>query len=107
MARLLKIIWVVACVLVLLMAFWFFDGKSNSDTDIFLVYAMNLLTFPIGLICTTLIFYVLKIVYDFFSIQIVSSYLSIFFFWIIFFFSGYYQYFKVLPFLRNIKRNKE
>jgi hypothetical protein len=93
--KIIKMLWIGAIVLVLLVTLYRFDGKPNSDIGVFLAWSGLLLSFPVGfLVSLTHV-----ALYKLFSITIETSYLSLVLDWLGFFILGYLQWFKLAPYL--------
>lgn len=93
--KIVKIVWIGIALFVLFVTLYGFDGKPNSDIGVFFAWAILFLSFPMGLILP-LIYVVL---YDLLSISTSTTYLSIMIDWTVVFMVGYFQWFKLLPFL--------
>jgi hypothetical protein len=103
----IKMLWIGASVLVLLVTLYGFDGKPSSDIEVLLGWYMLSLSFPSGL----LISLIAVVLNDVLSITIVTSYFEIVLVWVGFYILGYLQWFKLLPYLitkllTNLKNNK-
>ncbi len=72
-----------------------FDGKPNSDIGELFAWSMLAISFPSSLL-VSLIHVAL---YDGLSITVETSYLSLSIDWLCFFFLGYFQWFKITPYL--------
>jgi hypothetical protein len=105
--RLLLGLWSLACVAVLLITVTKYDGAAESDIGIFLVWAMLVLTFPIGLLVAAL-FTALVIAQEELGIQTIdliqSSYVGFAVLWLVFVFAGYWQWFHFVPKLWSLWR---
>ena len=97
--RLAKAAWIGVTVFVLLVTLYSFDGKPNSDSGIFLAWAMLFLSFPSGGIFALLFSMTSTLLYEHFSITIYTTYLSLLLSWTGFFVCGYLQWFKLVPYL--------
>jgi hypothetical protein len=84
-----------------------YDGAAESDIGIFLVWAMLVLTFPIGLLVAAL-FTALVIAQEELGIQTIdliqSSYVGFALLWLVFVFAGYWQWFHFVPKLWSLWR---
>ncbi|MBI3045570.1 MAG: hypothetical protein HYY78_22415 [Betaproteobacteria bacterium] len=93
--KIIKALWIGATVFVLAITLYAFDGKPNSDIEIFFAWCMLALSFPGGLLVPL----VHVALYDGLSITVETSYFSLVLNWGGFFFLGYIQWFKLLPYL--------
>ena len=104
--KITKAIWTGATILVLAVTLYAFDGKPNSDIGIFFAWCMLALSFPGGLV-VPLVHVALN---DGLSIMVETSYLSLVLDWVGFFILGYYQWFKLFPYLitrlRGLKKKE-
>lgn len=94
--NILKISWLGVAFLVLVITLLFFDGRSNSDIEDFLVYSMLLLTFPIGIIASGLVFIVLYFFVSALYIEEITfsvGYVYLIFEWLFLLIVGYIQWF--------------
>lgn len=105
--RYLKIIWICAAIAVLTASLYFFDGKPNSDVDVFLTWAMLALSFPIGIACSLIFAGLTYGLYNLAAITISTSYAWILFSWFVFFIAGYWQWFILVPKWSRKFRKKE
>ena len=99
--RLTRIAWIAVAVLVLCVTLYGFDGKPNSDIDVLLIWAMLVLTLPIGFVIALLLSGISIAAHLLFSTTIQTSYPVLFGTWICFVLAGYWQWFMLLPFLRS------
>jgi|SRR5687768_2838404 len=99
-------LWVGLCVSVLLLSSYYYDGKPNSDIDVFLVWSMVVLTFPVGLLVAWLLGGVFYILHYLFSINVYSGYFQLVATWIVFFVAGYAQWGKLVPYVVNKIRDR-
>ena len=93
--KIAKALWIGANVLVLMVTLYAFDGKPNSDIGSFFVWYMLALSFPSGLLVPI----VHVVLYDGLSIAVETSYLSLMLDGAGFFILGYFQWFRLLPYL--------
>lgn len=94
-----KVIWIGISVTVLIITLVSYDGRPNSWNEVFLVLSMTMLSLPSGFILVWLWTKILWIVYTKFSITVSTSYLSFCLEWLVFFTIGYFQWFKLVPYL--------
>lgn len=99
MIKIAKAVWVGISVLVLFITLYAFDGKPNSDIEIFLVWYMFSLAFPSGLLYALLFSGISILLDNYFSITLYTTYLSLTLSWLGLFVLGYLQWFKLLPWL--------
>lgn len=103
--RLLKGVWLAACIAVIL--WWFYSYMANESStmnlkgelQMYVVIWMVILTFPIGLLWTYFFSVILHVLRDFGIIGPVSPLVAISAFWggcVLF---GYIQWFKLAPLL--------
>lgn len=97
--KLAKAIWVTLAVVVLLVTLYGFDGKPNSDIEVFLVWSMLALAFPSSLLVAGVLAGISIAAERFFSTVIPTSYWWIGITWLCFFVVGYLQWFVLLPWL--------
>lgn len=97
----IKFIWVVIALLVLSISLYAYDGKSYSDIWIFLTWSMLILSFPAGLLVSMTHF----LLGQFFSLTVMTSYVSLTLEWAVYFSLGYLQWFILLPYLFKKIRN--
>lgn len=98
--NILKISWLGVAFLVLVITLFFFDGRNNSDIEDFLVYSMLLLTFPIGIIASGLVFVVLYFFVSALYIEEITfnvGYVYLIFEWLFLLIVGYIQWFFLIP----------
>jgi hypothetical protein len=95
----IRAVWVVLSVMVLVVSLYRFDGKPNSDIEVFLAWSMLVLSFPSSLLIALLLSGTAIVAEALFSTVIPSHYWSIFISWICFFVVGYWQWFVLLPWL--------
>lgn len=104
--RYLKIAWICAAIAVLLTTLYFFNGKPNSDIEVFLTWGMLVLSFPIGIVCALIFAGLTYCLYNLASVTISTTYIWILFSWVVFFVAGYWQWFFLLPMLNRKIRKK-
>jgi hypothetical protein len=95
--KIAKGIWVALAVIVLAVSLYGFDGRPNSDVDIFLIWSMLALAFPSSLLVALLLSGVSIAVERLSSTVVPTSYWSIAITWVCFFAAGYWQWFVFLP----------
>ncbi len=95
--KLLKGLWIAACLSVLVGTLYFYDGKELSDVWVFLTMLMLVLSFPVG----GLVSLGHAAVGTIFAITIQTSYLSLGFEWLAYFVLGYFQWFWLVPYLAS------
>ena len=100
--------WVACSFAVLLAALYFYDGKRNSDADVLLAYGMLALAFPGGFLLSSVVGLVGYLAYSMYGYVLQVSYWSIAVTWLCFFIVGYWQWFKLLPWLvRRIRERQQ
>lgn len=97
----IKIAWLTLCLLVLITTLLNYDGKPNSDVDIFMIWGMLLLSFPFGFLAALALSLFSYIVFEFFEVVIATSIVSIIMIWSVYLMFGYVQWFIILPVLRK------
>jgi hypothetical protein len=97
--------WIACSVAVLLVTLYSYDGKPNSDADVLLAYGMLALSFPLSLLLSAIVGVVGYLAYSMYGYVLQTSYWSIVLTWMCFFIAGYWQWFKLLPWL--IRRMRE
>ena len=101
----LKLLWGGCALVVLVVAGVAFDGKPNSDADVFLAYGMLFLAFPIGLLVALIAGGIGYVLFTVFGYVVSVSYATIAIGWAIFALAGYWQWFWLLPLLlRKFRR---
>lgn len=110
LAALGKWLWIVCCIAILLAALYFYDGKPNSDAEVLLAYGMLILSFPFGLLLSTVVGILGYWLYVFFGYVLTTNYWSLFITWLCLFMVGYWQWFRFLPWIiqkvRRVTRGK-
>ena len=90
-----KVMWFVLGVLVLSVTLYAFDGKPNSDIWIFLTWSMLVLSFPASFMVSL----VHMILGKAFAITIETTYVSLTLEWSLYYALGYFQWFKLMPYI--------
>lgn len=98
--KIIKYLWVGIAIFTLIFTLYAYDGLPNSDIWIFHTWMMLFLSFPSGLLISA----ALTVLGEYFSIWIETSIISLTVEWICYFFLGYFQWFKLVPWL--IKKAK-
>lgn len=99
---LIKFIWVAICIILLFTTLFYYDGSGNSDIEIFLVYSMSVLSFPMGFLLSM---FLLFIIYGFlwgFNLLSYSPgvcYILLTIEWLWLFVIGFFQWFILMPIL--------
>ena len=89
----LKFIWLLLSVLVLVLSLYFFEVKQSQDSEIFLIYAMLVLSFPLGLLASLILS-----LYSFLNGAIAGiSILVLVLEWLMFLLFGWIQWFVLIP----------
>ena len=102
-----KLFWTAVSLIVLLITLYKFDGKPNSDIEVFLIWSMLVLSFPTGLLYLLLAALLVHSAEILFGFTLATSYISMLVTWSALFVLGYFQWFKLVPFLwEKIKRRK-
>ena len=95
--------WIVLSFYVLFMGLYPFGGK-NTDVYVFLLYAMLLLTFPIGYLSWFIFLHIsdlVNLLWD--GVTFTGPYFLIV--WLVFFLPGFWQWFILVPYVsRKIKK---
>lgn len=100
----IKLLWLLATGFVLFVTLYAFDGKPNSDIGVFFAWCMLFLSFPSSLLVPI----AHMVLYEGFSIEIETSYLSLVFDWVGFLILGYLQWFQLMPyFIRKLRALKQ
>lgn len=92
-----KIGWVFLCVVVLLISIVKFDNRPDSDISDYLIWSMLVLSAPSGVLVLLLNASLAYVLYNYFSIIIPTTYLTLGVTWLLFFLIGYVQWFYLLP----------
>jgi hypothetical protein len=95
--RFVKVGWLAASAMVLVMVLIGFDGKPNSDIEQFLIGSMMVLSFPIGFVAAGVLSAIYALLESCCEIVVKMSYAMLFVEWICFFAAGYWQWFVLLP----------
>lgn len=93
----IKLLWVICCVVIMLFAILFHDIK---DSDIVLIYGMLFLSFPISLLVLAFFSFLIllqEITGVFFLDIISSNIVGTVVIWFTLFIFGYFQWFLLLP----------
>lgn len=93
--KVIKLVWITAAIIVLVLTLAGFDDKAGSDIAVLSTWYMLALSFPAGL----LVQLVHVALYDGLSITVETSYSSLVLDWLGFFIVGYWQWFKLTPYL--------
>lgn len=103
-----KWLWIACSVAVLVLVLYSYDGKPNSDADVLLAYGMMTLAFPLSLILSTIVGAVGYVAYSMNGYVMHTNYWSIALTWVCFFAIGYWQWFKLLPWIiRRIRERRK
>lgn len=105
--KIVKGIWIITCVAVLLVSFYYFSPDPKNDIEIFLIWSMIFLSFPIGYVVAVFFNLVAIFLIKFSGVTLSNSYLSIFIVWFTFFAAGYVQWFVLAPKLVQWIKNKK
>ncbi len=97
--RMLKLTWVLGSLFSLLVTLIAYDGRSSSDADLLLGYAMFTLSFPLSMVFAAFLSALGQIIYATTDHVFMVSYTSIVLTWLAFFIVGYVQWFVLLPWL--------
>ena len=95
--QLVKIGWVFLCVVVLLITLYKFDHRPDSDISDYLIWSMLVLSAPSGVLVLLLNASLAYVLYNYLSIIIPTTYLTLGVTWLLFFLIGYFQWFYLLP----------
>ena len=99
MARWLKLAWVLIAIAALVASLLLFDGRTNSDVDILLGYAMLALSFPLGMVLAAMLSVFARLLFETEGFVFTTSYLWLIVEWLLLFVVGYLQWFTLLPWL--------
>ena len=94
-------LWVSLTVSVLVLSLYYYDGKPNSDIDVFLIWSMIVLTLPFGILIALLLGGFYYFCFYLFSVTFHSSYFHLLVTWTVFFLAGYLQWVKLFPYFVN------
>jgi hypothetical protein len=97
--RVLKGVWVGVGLIALLITLYAFDGKPDSDIEVFLAWFTLVLAFPSSLLVSLLFTGIEIAVEKLYSVVIATSYLMLLVTWVCFTAVGYWQWFVLLPWL--------
>ena len=98
----IRCVWAALCVTVLCITLRYADVVTGRDVDIFLVWAMMLLSFPSGWIIVVIYFAVSHVLCSGMNVMLsleseIRFYSYLVLTWLAFFAAGYVQWFKVIP----------
>ena len=105
--QIIKVSWVVLCILVLLRTLVYTYKYSSAEIALFGGMLMTALSFPAGYLIGVILGAVAQLLDNVFSLTFfdsnspVAGYFAIFFTWGILFIAGYLQWFILLPFIVN------
>jgi hypothetical protein len=91
--------WIVLAVVALVVSLWLFDEAENRDVDVVLLWVMQVLSFPSGIVFSLLAGGVLALLYSLFSVELGAGRLAMTLTWCGLFAFGYMQWFRVVPWL--------
>ena len=92
--RILLVLWIVACIAVLIFAF---IQRDIHDTDIAVAWFMIFLTFPIGYGLAALLGFVFMLLHEVFGLVIPGGFVLNSLWWLLFVAGGYFQWFVLIP----------
>ncbi len=93
-----KLCWLSLASIVLIVTLVLFDRRPNSHVDIFLLYSMAALGFPLSWFASALAAYLLYLIDSYTPLRISgSSYGELIFMWACCTAAGYYQWFYLVP----------
>lgn len=104
--RYVKVLWICVSAIVLTITIHKYDGTPNSDVDIFMIWAMLALSFPLSLACALAISSANYIITITTGSAIATSYLTIIIYWLAFFVVGYWQWYILAPKIYRLTRRK-
>lgn len=98
-----KVLWLIACVVVLAVSCYVTDASPTNDADEFMAWMMILLSAPAGLLVPWIVGGAAYLLYSALSIVIAPAgfwyYVSLVVVWASFVTLGYLQWFKLVPLL--------
>ena len=97
MLKIIKIVWIILCVLVLFISFYYFDDDPKNDIDIFLILSMLFLSFPSGYVAAAVLKLIAILWVKIWGEPPSNSYLLIIIIWLPYFIVGYIQWFVLTP----------
>ena len=92
-------LWIACAIVVLLVTLKVYDGSPKSDAEILLLYGMQVLSFPIGILVSLGLGGVSELFNLIRGTYLYTSYASITLAWSSYFLAGYWQWFKATPWL--------
>jgi hypothetical protein len=98
--KLLKFIrfgWVILCLFVLCISFYYSSDDPKNDIEIFLIWSMVALSFPSGFVVALVFTFLIILLGDSPNTMLDSAYLFIFVTWFAYFVVGYLQWFILVP----------
>lgn len=95
--RILKISWFLACLAVLLITVFFFDGTSGDDIEILYTWGIQLLSFPCGILLSLIISGVFYLLNNLWGIIVSASMPYFLLTWAAYCLVGYIQWFWLIP----------
>ncbi len=93
----LKIIWVLLAMIILCRTLYLYHVDSSPEVSLNGVIAMATLSFPSGFLVVLLLNFFTMIVSNIFSIILPDNYLTVAISWFLLFYTGYYQWFVIVP----------
>jgi len=105
--KIVKGIWIITCVAVLCVSLYYFSPDPKNDIEIFLIWSMIFLTFPIGYVVAVSFNLIAIFLMKFAGVTLQGSYLLILVNWSASFIAGYFQWFVWVPKLVKWVKNKK
>jgi hypothetical protein len=99
--RIVKLTWILANTLIFV---WWLALERNTEGQMMVIYAINALSFPIGIACYVLLT-MLVVLLERLSINIENNCVVDIVLWLPIVLCGYFQWFKFLPWLVARLRN--
>jgi uncharacterized membrane protein YedE/YeeE len=95
----IKIAWAACSLMVLIATLFFYDGTPNSAADLILALGMLTLSFPSGILITSLVGLIGRMLFEQTGAFVTSSYLWLMISWLAIFGVGYWQWFILIPWI--------
>ena len=105
--KIIKGVWLFTCVAVLFVSLYYFSPGPKNDIEVFLIWSMIFLTFPIGYVVTAIFTLIAILLVEIADVTLQTSYLLILINWLAFFIAGYLQWFVWVPKLVKWIKNKK
>jgi len=108
---LIRALWIISCLGALGVSLVYADVESGRDIDVFLIWVMLILSFPLGFLVVITygalsFFFYSQFGWEFSIVTSYDMYLYLTVLWLIFVLIGYFQWFYLVPYLYRRYRRK-